>query len=113
MIFWGEVRKETPWYFVLLRLHAELEETAWRKPNLDVILRTSIPVKLQGRVYACRNTLQYFTIPVGLFLGGFMVDQVCEPFMSLYGDNTVLRLLFGMGKSSRSISIMKFLIEKV
>ena len=44
--------------------------------NLDVILRTSIPVKLQGRVYACRNTLQFFTIPIGLFIGGFMVDNV-------------------------------------
>ena len=30
--------------------------------NLDVILRSSIPVELQGRVYACRNTLQFFTI---------------------------------------------------
>ncbi len=38
--------------------------------NLDVILRTSIPVEMQGRVYACRNTLQFFTIPVGFFLGG-------------------------------------------
>ncbi|MCI5771704.1 MAG: hypothetical protein MR021_02645 [Clostridiales bacterium] len=25
--------------------------------NLDVILRSTIPVELQGRVYACRNTL--------------------------------------------------------
>ena len=32
--------------------------------NLDVILRASIPVELQGRVYACRNALQFFTIPV-------------------------------------------------
>lgn len=28
--------------------------------NLDVILRTNIPVDLQGRVYACRNTFQLF-----------------------------------------------------
>ena len=37
--------------------------------NLDVIFRSTIPVELQGRVYACRNTLQFFTIPIGLFLG--------------------------------------------
>ncbi len=37
--------------------------------NLDVILRTNIPVDLQGRVYACRNTFQFFTIPIGLFAG--------------------------------------------
>ena len=49
--------------------------------NLDVILRNSIPVDLQGRVYACRNTFQFFTIPIGLFVGGFMVDKVYEPFM--------------------------------
>lgn len=46
--------------------------------NLDVVFRTTIPVELQGHVYACRNTLQFFTIPIGLFIGGFMVDNVCE-----------------------------------
>ena len=44
--------------------------------NLDVILRSTIPVELQGRVYSCRNTLQFFTIPVGFFLGGYLVDEV-------------------------------------
>ncbi|HRR25029.1 MAG TPA: MFS transporter, partial [Bacteroidia bacterium] len=40
--------------------------------NLDVILRTTIPVDMQGRVYSCRNTLQFFTIPIGFFLGGLL-----------------------------------------
>lgn len=74
--------------------------------NLDVILRTTIPVELQGRVYACRNTLQYFTIPIGLFLGGFMVDNVCEPFMSIYGDLSILKALFGTGKGSGAALMM-------
>lgn len=74
--------------------------------NLDVILRTAIPVELQGRVYACRNTLQFFTIPIGLFSGGFMVDNVCEPFMSVYGDLPVLKTLFGMGKGSGAALMM-------
>lgn len=77
--------------------------------NLDVILRTAIPVELQGRVYACRNTLQFFTIPIGLFLGGFMVDTVCEPFMSVYGDLPVLKILFGMGKGSGA-ALMMFIL---
>ncbi len=77
--------------------------------NLDVILRTTIPVELQGRVYACRNTLQFFTIPIGLFLGGFMVDRVCEPFMSAYGGLSILKTLFGMGKSSGA-ALMMFLL---
>lgn len=74
--------------------------------NLDVILRTSIPVELQGRVYACRNTLQFFTIPIGLFLGGFMVDNVCEPFMSAYGNLPILKTLFGIGKGSGAALMM-------
>lgn len=74
--------------------------------NLDIILRTAIPVELQGRVYACRNTLQFFTIPIGLFLGGFMVDNVCEPFMSKYGDLSILKTLFGMGKGSGAALMM-------
>ena len=77
--------------------------------NLDVILRTSIPVELQGRVYACRNTFQFFTIPIGLFLGGFMVDSVCEPFMSVYGDSVILKTLFGMGKGSGA-ALMMFIL---
>lgn len=68
--------------------------------NLDVIMRTSIPVELQGRVYACRNTLQFFTIPIGLFLGGFLVDNICEPFMAAHADLEILQILFGAGKGS-------------
>ncbi len=74
--------------------------------NLDVILRTAIPVELQGRVYACRNTFQFFTIPIGLFLGGFMVDHVCEPFMKAYGDLPILKTLFGTGKGSGAALMM-------
>ena len=77
--------------------------------NLDVILRTTIPVELQGRVYACRNTLQFFTIPIGLFLGGLMVDKVCEPFMSAYGSLSILKTLFGTGKGSGA-ALMMFLL---
>lgn len=44
--------------------------------NLDVIVRTTIPVEMQGRVYSCRNTLQFFTIPIGLSMGGFCEDTI-------------------------------------
>ena len=77
--------------------------------NLDVIFRTTIPVELQGRVYACRNTLQFFTIPLGLFWGGFMVDTVCEPLMHSYGDISMLNTLFGTGKGSGA-ALMMFLL---
>ncbi len=74
--------------------------------NLDVLLRTGIPVELQGRVYACRNTLQFFTIPAGLLLGGFLVDRVCEPFMAAYGDAALLKACFGSGKGSGAALVM-------
>lgn len=77
--------------------------------NLDVIFRSVIPMELQGRVYACRNTFQFFTIPIGLFLGGFMVDHICEPFMSAYGDLSILKTLFGMGKGSGA-ALMMFIL---
>lgn len=77
--------------------------------NLDVVLRTSIPVELQGRVYACRNTFQFFTIPVGLFAGGFMVDRVCEPLMHAYGQQPILKTFFGTGKGSGA-ALMMFLL---
>lgn len=67
--------------------------------NLDVILRTNIPTEMQGRVYSARNTLQFFTIPVGYFLGGLLTDSVFEPFMS-DKTGTLLNLLFGTGKGS-------------
>ena len=67
--------------------------------NLDVIIRTSIPDYMQGRVYACRNTLQFFTIPIGLFFGGFVVDTVCEPYMART-ERSFLITLFGCEKGS-------------
>ena len=75
--------------------------------NQNVIMRNNIPARLQGRVYACRNTLQFFTIPIGLFFGGIMVDDVCEPFMSKHGN--VLELFFGSGKGSGA-ALMLFIL---
>lgn len=68
--------------------------------NLDVILRTRIPLEMQGRVYACRNTLQFFTIPIGYLLGGWLVDVVFEPLMALQTPDSLLCSIFGTGKGS-------------
>jgi MFS family permease len=77
--------------------------------NLDVILRTTIPVNMQGRVYSCRNTLQYFTIPIGFFIGGLLVDRVWEPMMVGVQDKHWLAFLFGTGKGSGA-ALMMFVI---
>ncbi|WP_041711059.1 hypothetical protein [Clostridium pasteurianum] len=44
-------------------------------------MRTKIPIEMQGRVFSARNTLQYFSIPVGYILGGLLTDKLLEPFM--------------------------------
>lgn len=67
--------------------------------NYDVIFRTSVPTEMQGRVYSVRNTLQFFTIPVGYFLGGILVDKIFEPFMGMT-ENKFLHTAFGVGKGS-------------
>ena len=74
--------------------------------NQNVIMRNMIPLELQGRVYACRNTLQFFTIPIGLFLGGFFVDKICEPFMAMRSNDSFWTFLFGSGKGSGAAMMM-------
>lgn len=68
--------------------------------NLDVIMRTNVPADMQGRVYSVRNTLQFFTIPLGNFFGGLFVDTVAEPLMAAVPDYSLLCNLFGTGKGS-------------
>lgn len=68
--------------------------------NLDVIYRSTIPTNMQGRVYACRNTLQFFTIPVGYLLGGILVDRVLEPLMNMQAPGSMLTQLFGAEKGA-------------
>lgn len=68
--------------------------------NMDVIFRKTIPEDMQGRVYSCRNALQFFTIPLGFFVGGVLVDEVFEPFMAGTDGYGLLSALFGTGKGS-------------
>lgn len=68
--------------------------------NMDVLLRSNIPLEMQGRVYSARNALQFFTIPLGYFLGGMFVDYVFEPLMATQQKGSILTLLFGDGKGS-------------
>ncbi|MDE6779940.1 MAG: MFS transporter [Ruminococcus sp.] len=66
--------------------------------NMDVIFRTHIPSDMQGRIYSVRNTLQFFTIPLGYFSGGLLLDRVFEPFVSGASDNFLIRTFFGTEK---------------
>ncbi len=73
--------------------------------NMDVVFRSTIPVCMQGRVYSCRNTLQFFTIPLGYFLGGLLVDRVFEPLMATVSSGSLLAFLFGPGKGSGAAAL--------
>lgn len=68
--------------------------------NLDAIMRLRVPEEMQGRVYSVRNSLQFFTIPIGYFLGGFLVDQLFEPVMAVQSKGSLLMKMFGSGKGS-------------
>lgn len=68
--------------------------------NLNAVMRLNIPQEIQGRVYAARNSFQFFTIPLGYLLGGAAVDCLFEPLMALQREESLLVRLFGMGKGS-------------
>ena len=56
------------------------------------LMRTSVPHEMQGRVFSARDTLQNCTIPLGLYLGGILADEVFTP---LAQDSPALDALFG------------------
>jgi DHA3 family macrolide efflux protein-like MFS transporter len=75
--------------------------------NNSAILRSTVPVELQGRVYAARDTVQYAPIPLGLYLGGFLADRAFEPLMrSASPLQQVLSVLVGTGKGSGMAVVM-------
>ncbi len=81
--------------------------------NLTGIMRRQVPIAMQGRVFAARDTIQYGTIPPGLFLGGLLADHVLEPWMrSASPLPRALSLAFGGGKGS-GIAVLFFLVGVV
>lgn len=77
--------------------------------NMTTIMRTNIPIGMQGRVFAARDTIQFFTRPLGLFLGGFLADNIFEPFMKTSSPlQQILSEVFGTGKGS-GMAIMFFI----
>jgi hypothetical protein len=46
--------------------------------------------------------LQFFTIPIGYFFGGWVVDVICEPFMERISIESIIVAMFGLGKDSEA-----------
>lgn len=83
---------------------------AFLNANLTAIMRIHVPTAMQGRVFSARDTIQYSTMPVGLFLGGVLADYVFEPLMMGTSPLAqVLSVLFGTGKGA-GISVMFFIV---
>lgn len=69
--------------------------------NVEAIMRTKVPMAMQGRVFAARNTLQYATIPIGYMLGGILADKFFEPIMASNSNlKQTLSIIVGNGKGS-------------
>jgi len=78
--------------------------------NLDTLMREKVPTEMQGRVFSAKSTLQNFTIPSALLLGGLLADTVFEPFMLTESPaQQVLSGFFGTGKGA-GIGLMFFII---
>ncbi len=61
--------------------------------SLTAVFQSEVPDAIQGRVYACRNALQFLTIPLGSLFSGFLIDQVVPEVFA----QCPLELLFGSG----------------
>lgn len=69
--------------------------------NLTTLLRASVPMERQGRVFAAQGSLQFCCIPLGYLMGGLLSDHVAEPFMRAAGPAAqALAPLVGSGAGS-------------
>ncbi len=71
------------------------------------LMRSSVPLEMQGRVFSAKDTLQNCTIPLGLYLGGILADKVFEPLMQ---GQTALMPIFGSG-SGAGIALQFLLVS--
>jgi len=108
-IVWGVGRSSWLWVFSAF---AGFVLVPFTTAGLNTIMRTAVPLEMQGRVLSARDTVQFFSIPVALFLGGFLADNVFEPFMAgNSGMQALFAALVGTGKGS-GMAVM-FLITGV
>jgi MFS family permease len=97
-VLWGVGRSVPVWVFAAFAGNLPMP---FISANMTTIMRTKVPVEMQGRVFATRDTFQYATIPVGLLIGGILADDVFEPFMTTASSvQLFLSSLVGTGKGS-------------
>ena len=97
LIFVGDVvdgLSPRPWVWCAAAVLTYLV-AAVMNSNLTAFMREQVPLELQGRVFAAKDTLQNGAIPLGLLLGGALADGVFEPLMA--GAPPALAGVFGAG----------------
>ena len=112
LIFFGNIIQSLtsrPWIWCAAAFGSYLF-AAVMNVNMDTLMREKIPLEMQGRVFSAKSTLQNFTIPIALLLGGLLADTVFEPLMLT--DSPLQRILtgfFGTGKGT-GIGLMFFIV---
>lgn len=97
-ILWAVGRNAWVWVFAAFAGNLPLP---FISSNMTTILRTKVPLEKQGRVFSTRDTLQYFTRPIALFLAGIIADKIFEPFMQSTSPlQQLLSMIVGTGKGS-------------
>lgn len=97
-IMWGIGQNVEIWMFAAFAGNLPLP---FLSANFTTIMRTKVPIEMQGRVFSTRDTFQYITIPIGLFLGGYLADNIFEPFMlNISPVQQILSRLVGTGRGS-------------
>ena len=82
----------------------------FRGKSIDFSPTPGIVHFLCFRVFSAKSTLQNFTIPPALLLGGLLADTVFEPFMLTESPaQQVLSGFFGTGKGA-GIGLMFFIV---
>ncbi len=97
-VLWAVGRNKWIWVFAAFAGNLPIP---FVNANITTIMRTKVPEHMQGRVFSTRDTLQFFTIPLGLFLSGILADGIFEPFMRTVSPlQKLCTLLVGHGKGS-------------
>ena len=112
LIFFGNIIQSLtsqPWLWCAAAFGSYLF-AAVMNVNMDTLMREKVPLEMQGRVFSAKSTLQNFTIPIALLLGGVLADKVFEPFMLTDSPTQqILSGLFGTGKGA-GIGLMFFIV---